>query len=108
MEFSYCLDCGQLQGKFPLPSTEIEKDISVEEVQDFFENHFTPGESLDRYYGRRVSDLVEYAKELSPKFGKFMLNFFRFNDQKNPPLLMPNVQVFVEMYKANKPELIEY
>lgn len=108
VEFSYCLDCGQLQGKFPLPSAEIEKDIGTEEVRDFFENHFTPGECLDKFYGRWIADIIEHAKELSPKFGKFMTNFFRFNDQQNPPLLMPTAQVFVEMYKANKPELIDY
>jgi hypothetical protein len=25
VEFVYCLDCGQIHGKFPLPLTEIEK-----------------------------------------------------------------------------------
>jgi hypothetical protein len=24
VEFDYCLDCGQIQGRFPLPATEIE------------------------------------------------------------------------------------
>ena len=24
LDFSYCLDCGQMQGKFPLPITELE------------------------------------------------------------------------------------
>jgi hypothetical protein len=26
IEFNYCLDCGQIQGEFPLPLTEIEKN----------------------------------------------------------------------------------
>ncbi len=26
LEFKYCLACGQIQGKFPLKPTEIEKD----------------------------------------------------------------------------------
>jgi hypothetical protein len=24
VQFAYCLDCGQIQGKFPLPPTRIE------------------------------------------------------------------------------------
>lgn len=24
LEFQYCLDCGQIQGKFPLPTTKLE------------------------------------------------------------------------------------
>lgn len=31
LEFDLCLDCGQLQGKFPLPLTELE---STEEEED--------------------------------------------------------------------------
>jgi len=27
IEFDYCLDCGQLQGEFPLPPTKLELDI---------------------------------------------------------------------------------
>lgn len=26
LSFSYCLDCGQMQGTFPLPKTEMESD----------------------------------------------------------------------------------
>ncbi len=29
IEFDYCLDCGQIQGTFPLPSTELESDPSA-------------------------------------------------------------------------------
>ena len=25
IEFSYCLDCGQIQGEFPIPETELER-----------------------------------------------------------------------------------
>lgn len=30
IEFAWCLDCGKLQGKFPLPLTDIEKDSPEE------------------------------------------------------------------------------
>lgn len=37
VEFSYCLDCGQLRGQFPLPMTEgeITKQSQTPECQDF-------------------------------------------------------------------------
>lgn len=34
VEFSYCLDCGQIQGKWPLPLTELEQ--SKKEQTDCF------------------------------------------------------------------------
>lgn len=30
VEFDYCLDCGQIQGKFPLPLTAIEKGEDID------------------------------------------------------------------------------
>ncbi|MCS7013400.1 MAG: hypothetical protein RMI34_06005 [Chloroherpetonaceae bacterium] len=27
LEFQYCLDCGQVQGRFPLPTTELERQL---------------------------------------------------------------------------------
>lgn len=34
MRFSYCLDCGQIQGDFPLPETEIERNANEEDDDD--------------------------------------------------------------------------
>lgn len=37
IDFAYCLDCGQLQGTFPIPETTIEKDgkgISYEQWEN--------------------------------------------------------------------------
>jgi hypothetical protein len=31
IEISYCLDCGQIQGKFPLPMTELESGSEIED-----------------------------------------------------------------------------
>ena len=28
VHFAYCLDCGQIQGKFPVPATEMEEGRS--------------------------------------------------------------------------------
>ena len=31
VEFEYCLDCGQIQGDFPLPATDLEKGTNPDE-----------------------------------------------------------------------------
>ena len=33
IEFQWCLDCGQIQGQWPLPDTEIEDPMSAEEEE---------------------------------------------------------------------------
>lgn len=38
VEFDYCLDCGQIQGTFPVPKHEIEEKSMVEEKSDDGEN----------------------------------------------------------------------
>lgn len=103
--FNYCLDCGQMQGKFPLPSTEIEKDISDEEVADFFDNHFTQGQDVN-LPGRMIRDMIRVAKESGPKFGQFMENFFEYNTTTAyPPLKFPSCEKFVQMYRNGNAEL---
>ena len=34
IEFDYCLDCGQMQGEWPLPLCELETDGSGEDDED--------------------------------------------------------------------------
>lgn len=34
VDFSYCLDCGQIQGKWPLPETEIEQQENEEDEDE--------------------------------------------------------------------------
>ncbi|CAB4196769.1 hypothetical protein UFOVP1290_289 [uncultured Caudovirales phage] len=33
IDIKYCMDCGKLQGKFPLPTADIEKDSSEDEAE---------------------------------------------------------------------------
>ena len=32
IQFKYCLDCGTIQGKFPLPTTKLEKHATKEKI----------------------------------------------------------------------------
>lgn len=44
VDFSYCLDCGQIQGKFPLELTELEQKETPEE-QDIGDDYATQMQS---------------------------------------------------------------
>jgi hypothetical protein len=40
VSFYLCLDCGQLQGHFPKSLTEMERQCSLQEIEEFYDNHF--------------------------------------------------------------------
>lgn len=98
LEFKYCLNCGQLQGKFPLPPAEIEKDITDEEVAEFYDNYFVEGQRLNfpRYVEQELSDSAE---RLCSKFARFVSGFLDENHQS--PYKMVSVNKFVQMYRSN-------
>jgi hypothetical protein len=104
IDFKWCLECGQLQGKFPLPGAGIEKDITDEKVAEFFDNHFTQGSTVDAHR-RLQSDLIDAANEESPKFGAFMREFFEYNTQRKPQRVYPSVERFVQMFRGKDADL---
>lgn len=98
--FSYCLDCGQLQKKFPLEKSSIEKDLSDEELVEFVENNFDVGQPMTLNQ-RQKEFLIEEAIDYCPKFSGFLIDFF-----KNPrPFIVPTAEQFIKMYRDNNPEL---
>lgn len=98
IEVKYCLDCGQLQGKFPLPVAEIEKDITDEEVAEFYDNYFVEGQrfTFPRYLEQELSDSAE---RLCSKFARFVSDFLSENHQS--PYKMVSINKFVQMYRSN-------
>lgn len=107
VEMRYCLDCGQIQGKFPLPKSEMEKDVSEYDIREFFVNHFSTGELLQLINSHGWQCYFLRAKEISPKLGEFMREFKDCNsrDPKWRELRMPSVDEFVQMVKDNQPYL---
>jgi len=98
LEITYCLDCGQLQGKFPLPLANIEKDITDEEVVEFYDNYFVEGQRLNfpRYLEQELSDSAE---QLCSKFARFITDFLSENHKS--PYKMVSISKFVQMYRSN-------
>lgn len=75
VKFEYCLDCGKIQGKFPVQKLEIEKHLPESVLMDFFlEHELMP-------YGEISSDnfkiMVDRASTMSVEFGSFILYCFR-------------------------------
>lgn len=107
VDFSYCLECGQLQGIFPLATSEIEKDITDEQVADFFNNSFTEGTSnhLEKSAYFMQYNIIQYAEEVSPKLGSFVRNYLERNVGRSPLRKHPPVERFVNMFRSNDYDL---
>lgn len=113
VEFNFCLNCGQMQGNFPLPPSKIEKNITDEEVVEFFNNYFTEGDStyLDKSHLNKQEYLVRlrvinYAEELSPIFSLFIRDYFQFNSDRTPRRKHPSAERFVQMYRDKDADLM--
>jgi hypothetical protein len=106
IRFGFCLECGQLQGKFPMGGAKIEKEISHDEAVEFFDNHFTEGERIASIPPRYRTELLSYAEDLGPKFQKFLEYFFRYNS-KNIMTEFPAADRFATMFTDNTPCLEE-
>jgi hypothetical protein len=104
IKFKWCLDCGQIQGNFPCPSSDIEKDITDEEIVEFFNKEFTEGyrivHSMEHCY---VIGAV--AKKIYPQFGKFVERFLINNSGHYPSLVFPSSAVFLKMYREGQTNL---
>ena len=111
IEFNLCLECGQLQGKFPQLSAAIEKDCSDAEVKDFYDNYFTEGERIKKLSYENKSYLEASLDDLGPKFKKFLNDFLDFNSSKEirydsaTKYNYPSSEKFVQMYRDNNPNL---
>lgn len=106
IEFSYCMDCGKLQGKFPLPISNLEKDVSDEELLEFYSNFFSEGQKLG-IKRHLMFEIVDSAKNYCDRLRNFMQWFFNENNDPSGrhPAIMPSAEKFVQMYRINDPGL---
>lgn len=100
IDFNFCMDCGQLQGKFPLPPADMEREISDSEVLEFFENHFLPGERIESRIERQVK-LVDSAKHESVKFAAYLTDFLVYNQNNK----YPSAEVFLKAFRSNSTDI---
>lgn len=96
VEFRLCLDCGKVQGSFPLKECALEQTDPNEYIIDFYMNHFVEGKLIN--YSRLDSNkIVRAAEYLSPKFRNFLSLFL----ESNARLRMPSEKTFLNMYINN-------
>ena len=107
IDLSFCLDCGQLQGNFPLPTAKIEENISDEQVVEFFNNHFDEGSSIyfnNRMFVERVR-VANSAEEESFLLGAFVRDYFEFNSDRTPSRKHPSAERFLQMFRDRDADL---
>ena len=107
VEFSWCLDCGQIQGKFPMRNTDFEEAISDDDVKNFFNEHFTTGKFVNALGISDQMDAVHYAKNLHVSFGKFVKGFLNRNNHITSSAKFPTSELFLKMFIANDTDCSE-
>lgn len=105
VEFDLCLDCGQLQGNFPLPQTEMEKDINDDELTDFFNEFFKEGEVFSDIHSHHRVAVIKAAGELSANLSAYISDVFEFHCDIDCDSKVPDTTTFISMYRDNKFEL---
>lgn len=88
--FSYCLDCGQMVGKFPLAESFIEKVPTQKELEEYYDEEFD-GEKYIKY---------EMVRNRS---GYFSLdNFVKRLIRNNEGQYFPSKEKFIQMFLNNE------
>lgn len=98
IEFSYCLECGQMQGEFPLPSSKLEKGLSDNDVRNFYEEYISQYNCVNDISRDKAIKIIEAAGRLLPRFGIFIEDFIFFDKSG----FIPSVQIFLERYRRNE------
>jgi hypothetical protein len=92
--FELCLDCGQVQGKFPIDTLDMENSYD-EDVENFFDQYFVEGDFFTKtFYLHSEAKLIENAiEQVSYQFSDWLREFF-LNNRK-----VPSKEKFIEMFK---------
>jgi len=99
VELDLCLDCGQLQGKFPLPLSKMEQDASDKDLEEFFEESFNEGELFVDIFASRRARIKKSSEDLSLRLRKYISNMFDYHCDIGSKSRVPSVTRFMEMYK---------
>jgi len=97
VNFCLCLNCGQIQGTFPLPNSSLELDVSDEDIKEFYLNYIGEGSNLN-FQSKHF--IIKESKVLSLKFSSFVEKFLETNSSKIK-MLTPRVDTFIKMYRDN-------
>lgn len=94
IKFNYCLDCGQIQGKFPVEKCDMEITISKEQFLEFYDICFVEGEVTPARISNHITD---YSECLGSRFTQFFYLLFSMNGV----FKMPSADTLWEMYQKN-------
>jgi hypothetical protein len=109
VRFSFCLDCGQMQGRFPVPPSLIERDLSDEEITEYFDQFLGEDEPIHQVNDGSLE--MKEAYVLHPKFGKFMNDLLdnlyveEVNRKKGRVNKWPTLEKFIHMFRTNNIQL---
>lgn len=108
VELDFCLECGQIQGMFPRPPSALEKDVSDEELIDFYHGCFYEGQVVGSLNNSLIPQIKRAATKLSNKFGKFIDNVIEYGCEDHAyGNKFPSAQEFVTYYRYNDYGLID-
>jgi len=105
MNIRVCLDCGQLQGAFPLPISEIEQDCIDEDLRDFFDENFSEGEFFRNIPINKQTRILEYAEELNFRLHLYIKDVFDCYCGAHSDTQVPSTDGFIKAYKKGSLEL---
>lgn len=105
IEFDLCLDCGQLQGNFPLPTSLLEKEVCASELFDFFEESFNEGELFSNIYASRRDRMVKDSAHLSYRLSKWLKDMLDCHCDITSESKVPDMTTLISMYKRGSFEL---
>jgi hypothetical protein len=103
IEFNLCLDCGQLQNKFPLPLSKMEHKPDEKEVEMFFEESFNEGEYFNSINIKRRTRILNDANDIGISLLNYIDEMFGFYCDSD--VKVPDMATFVSMYKEDLYEL---
>jgi len=114
VEFNICLDCGQVQGQFPRPKSDLEQDASDEDIEEFYNNYFEEGERIGFSQNRgnvrsHLYDVKQSAKDICQRFGTWIEEFLNENNgspyDKETGVNAPSIEKFIQMYRNNNTDI---
>lgn len=106
--FDYCLNCGKIQGNFPV-TPEFETQVTNDQLIEFYSEYIIEGEPI-LFNKTLTGQVIKSAENVSPMFGKWFTNFMNNNSRHDSyhydnVYNYPTCSRLIEMFRDNNPYL---